>query len=206
MLKRFIKVAAALLILFVVCYVALYLKATSAEEEVERAWAKTFIDLDSLPAQFPPGDKNATALMLEEMFKPGGSLGLDGGESGYGFRPPWKNGWDIFETRMRTEAADRIPEDARRYFETHQSDLLNLYKQIQREPPSWEIDIEKFPVSPTPSLALQQAILRLFLLDAMNKSASGRSKEALEALEAAWTANRSLRNRPEAVTQIMAMM
>jgi hypothetical protein len=51
----------------------------------------------------------------------------------------------------------------------------------------------------------QRAIAQLFLLDAINKSQQGKSKEAAEAMEAAWMANSSLRSRPELITQLIAM-
>jgi hypothetical protein len=67
------------------------------------------------------------------------------------------------------------------------------------------MDIEKFSACPIPNLLQQRAISRLFLLDAMNKSQQGKSKEAAEAIEAAWIANSSLRRRPELITQLIAM-
>lgn len=194
-LRRFIQAAAILIVLFALCYVGLYLKASSAERKVEQAWASTFIDLDSLPSRFPQTDKNATAALLEEMFKDGGKLGMRGIKC----LPPWENGWEAISIE------GQLPEDARSYLETHQSELLSVYGQIRKEAPQWDMDIEKLSACPTPNFLRQRAISQLFLLDALNKSQQGKSKEATEAFEAAWLANSSLRRRPELITQLISM-
>ncbi|MEW6208451.1 MAG: hypothetical protein AB1631_08785 [Acidobacteriota bacterium] len=194
-LRRFLLISALLCVLFAICYVALYVKSSSAEREVERAWAATFIDLQSLPSRFPQTDKNATAILMEDMFKDGGKLGMRGTEC----LPPWKGEWKI----MGMEG--RIPEDVRSYLEAHQSDLLMIYGRIREEAPQWEMDIEKLSACPSPNFLRQRAISQLFLLDAINKSQQGRSKEAAEAMEAAWIANSSLRRRPELITQVISM-
>lgn len=193
--RRLLLIAAILVILFALCYAGLYLKASSAEREVERAWASSFIDLDSLPSRFPQTDKNSTAILLEEMFKDGGKLGMRGIEC----LPPWKGEWKVMEIE------GRIPQDARIYLEAHQSELLSMYEQIRREAPQWDMDIEKLSGCPTPNFLRQRAISQLLLLDAIDKSQQGESKESAEAFEAAWRANSSLRSRPELITQLISM-
>jgi hypothetical protein len=194
-LRHFAQAAIILIVLFALCYVGLYLKVSPMEKEVEQAWAETFSNLDSLPSRFPQTDKNQTAILLEEMFKDGGKLGLRGLEC----LPPWDRGWKL------VDSGGPVAQDAQNYLEAHQSELLSMYEQIRRQAPQWEMDIEKFSACPIPNLLQQRAISRLFLLDAMNKSQQGKSKEAAEAIEAAWIANSSLRRRPELITQLIAM-
>jgi hypothetical protein len=112
-LRRLLLAAAVLAVLFAICYVALYVKSSSAEREVERAWAATLIDLQSLPQRFPQTDKNATALLLEDMFRDGGKMGMRGTDC----KPPWKDEWKV----MGIEGP--LPDDVRKYLQSHQSDL-----------------------------------------------------------------------------------
>ncbi len=76
---------------------------------------------------------------------------------------------------------------------------------IHGEKPVWEMDVDKMLAAPVPNLVGHLDIQKLLLGDALARAGAGDLDGALRDLEASWRLNRSLRDRPALITQLVAV-
>lgn len=194
-LLRLVRVGGPTL-LFILCYIILSLWASVQEQAVDQAWMAMRIDPRTLPSRFPTTQSNTTAHMLSDMIK----------------RLP--RPLPLHEEFVRgildtpTDDIPPLPEDLRRYLQVHATQLMALYAQVQRESPQWDFDLEKaakYTDAPVPDFLEHRNWTLVFASDILEKTRQGEPHEALAAFSAAWTINAALRQRPEVMSQRIAM-
>jgi hypothetical protein len=186
-----------------VCYIGLNALASSKHETTSRAWSRTLFDLSSIPVRFPKTEANATARMLDEVLKEHDNrFNLTAGAKD----APWAGSWSILHSQLDTPSDSIfLPNDVKDYLSLHATAFQLIYDQIHRQAPQWETNVEKLIDAPVPQISSIQTINNLIALDVLNKTEQNKTKEALEAFEASWKITESLRNRPELLSQLIAM-
>jgi hypothetical protein len=163
--------------------------------------------------EFPKSGMNETARQLEEvttrlgMFNPmpqrlyGGERKGATGPFGAVDIPPYV----LNQLRRPNDVVDPLPEGTQDYLRKHRADLDAIYGLLQQsEGPRWETDVSALVQAPVPGLMYHRQLHGLFALDILNKTRQGQSASALQALEASWRINQSLRRRPELVSHMSA--
>lgn len=72
-------------------------------------------------------------------------------------------------------------------------------------PPEWETRVLAGFDAPTPNLSAHVGLQRLLAAEALNRARLGLIPEAERALNASWTLNSSLRERPDPISQLIAI-
>lgn len=170
--------------------------ATSRQSDVK-------FDPYAIVARFPNTGDNATATSLYGLVEPGtGGFQLKerGGEPREGARGIlWKE---------LTDTSDEIrpfPATLSDYLEAHGSVFAAAYAQVRKEPPRWRSGLGNSDLKiEIPQIGPLSGLFNLVILDILENIRLGRKEKALEAFEAGWTVNQSMRERPELVSQIMA--
>ena len=189
------------------------------EEPVQQAWAKmtgktpdTYFQ--AALQQFPKSGMNETARRLEELttrlgiFNPMPNRLYDGQRKN--FVGPFDTldapAYVVSQSRKPTDDIDETPAKLQDYLKNHRADLDALYSLIQRsEVPRWETDIALLSRAPVPALYYHRQLQGLIGLDILEKTRKGEAAAAQAALEASWKINQSLRERPEFLSQMIAM-
>jgi len=188
------------------------------EQPVHKAWQQMTGKtpegyFQAMLQQFPKAGMNETARQLEELttrlgiFDPMPNR-LYGGER--------KGATGRFGTvdvpthvlshlRKPSDDLDEAPAELQHYLKNHRADLDALYVLLQSgEVPRWEADVSALVRAPAPGLMYHRQLHGLIALDILDKTRQGRSASALQALEASWKINQSLRRRPELISQMGA--
>src|SRR5262249_54254811 len=88
----------------------------------------------------------------------------------------------------------------------HADDLADLYALVRHsEVPRWEMDMGLLLKAPVPGLTYHRELLDLIAADILEKTRRGRYQQALEAFEASWKISQSTRERPELISQLIAL-
>jgi hypothetical protein len=94
----------------------------------------------------------------------------------------------------------------RLYLEARGRDLDAIVNFLStRESPAWKIDVSLGPEAPIPNLLGQIRLQKLLVAHALNRAHLGREDEAERALHASWMLNGSLRDRPDVLSQLIAI-
>jgi hypothetical protein len=192
-----------LLMLFAAYYVGFSILASSKEQSVNEAWAKTLGGPFDPIAKFPKTTKNASAQMIEDMTNPD--------KSQFGLKrplqqPAWEGGWKVLDNEL-DKSADQpvtLPSEVKDFLNAHQKQFSAVYNQIRKEGPVWDQDLSKGSLAPIANVSAMMAISRLIALDALNKKQSGQTAAAREASDAALKIDATMHNRPGTVYLIAA--
>jgi len=163
--------------------------------------------------QFPKSGMNEAARQLEELttklgiFNPMPNRLYDGERKGV-TRPFGAVDVPVYvlnQLRRPNDVVDPLPEGTQDYLRKHRADLDAIYVLLQvSEEPRWEANVSALIQAPAPNFIYHRQLQGLISLDVLDKSRQGQSKAALQALEASWKINQSLRGRPELVSQMIA--
>ena len=200
--------------------VALYSshEARRMEETVNQTWIKATGQTpqeayESILKHFPKSGKNKSAIEVEKIAARLGveypEPGKEGGSRAHGQIGPFysEDGPPFLKTQLAKpfDEIDPPPPYIQEYLHTHRSDLDELYALVlQNENPQWEIDIQKGFSAPVPSLFFDRRLQAIITVDILEKTRRGEHKKALEAFEASWKINQSLRNRIEMISQYIS--
>ena len=110
------------------------------------------------------------------------------------------------QLESETDDIAEPPQDVKTYLRDHAEDLSKLENLVLRtDAPTWETNFGLLAAAPVPNwrslLRLQAAIA----LDSLQQSRLGRTRDALKGLEVSWKINESLRERPDVMSQQIAM-
>ena len=164
--------------------------------------------------QFPKSGMNETAQQLEELttrlgiFNPMPNRLYDGQRKN--FVGPFDTldapAYVVSQSRKPTEDIDEVPARLQDYLKAHRADLDALYSLIQRsEVPRWETDIALLSRAPAPAVFYHRQLQGLIALDILESTRKRETAAAQAALEASWKINQSLRERPEFLSQMVAL-
>jgi hypothetical protein len=180
------------------------------------AWNRIGVDLESFPKRFPARRSNESALTLERLAAP---LGIELGWERRPGRPEPparpKSDKDASESLIRfiheelgssTDERTTLPAEAGRYLETHRRDLDEIRDALLGGAlPEWESDFQRILESPTPGGVGQLRLQNLLLGAALEASNAGDGDGAIRYVEASVALNRSLRSRPDWLSQLIAI-
>jgi len=189
------------------------------EQPVNNAWQQITgktpgAYFQSVMQQFPKSSMNETARQLEKMTTRLGIINpmpnrLYGGERKRGTGPFGTVDVPIHvlsELRKPTDDLSEAPAELQRYLQNHRADLDGLYSLIQRsDVPRWETDLSQLVGAPVPQLFYHRQLQGLIAFDILEKTRTGENESALRALESSWKINQSLRDRPELLSQLIAV-
>ena len=189
------------------------------ERPVQQAWVEMTGRtpegyFQTILQQFPKTGMNETARQLEELttrlgiFNPMPNRFYDGQRKN--FVGPFDTldapTYVVSQSRKSTDEIDEAPAKLQDYLKNHRADLDALYSLVQRsEVPRWETDIALLSRAPVPALFYHRQLHGLIALDILEKTRKGETASAQAALEASWKINQSLRERPEFLSQMVAL-
>jgi hypothetical protein len=163
----------------------------------------------SVLRRFPQGTDNRTTMEIGAI---GEHLGIfqleaDKGET----LPIWCGVHDVppYVKEQLERETDDIAEpsqDVKTYLRNHAEDLNKLENLVLRlDAPRWDTNLGLLTAAPVPNL---RSLLRLYAalaLDSLHQSRLGRNRDALKGLEVSWKINESLRERPDVMSQYIAL-
>ena len=189
------------------------------EKPVQQAWVEMTGKtpegyFQTILQQFPKTGMNETARQLEELttrlgiFNPMPNRLYDGQRKN--FVGPFDTldapAYVVSQSRKPTDDIDEAPAKLQEYLKNHRADLDALYSLVQRsEVPCWETDIALLSRAPAPAVFYHRQLQGLIALDILEKTRKGETASAQVALEASWKISQSLRERPEFLSQMVAL-
>jgi len=189
------------------------------EKPVQQAWAEMTgktpdAYFHAALQQFPRSGMNETARQLEELTTRLGILNpmpnrLYGGQR-KNFVGPFDTldapTYVVSQSHKPTDDIDEAPAKLQDYLKNHRADLDVLYSLVRRsDMPRWETDIALLSRAPAPALFYHRQLQGLIALDILEGTRKGETAAAQVALEASWKINQSLRERPEFLSQMVAL-
>jgi hypothetical protein len=220
--KIFVGSASGLAGLIAVWIIGGNLLAAQQEKEIHKEW-------EEFAKQFPKTETNDSALKLEALTA---KLGFRLYNSG-GFKFPTDSYADLDATKADKQDYQAIgkelsayietliknPNDAvvvpsenlRRYLTSKASTLAAIRTHVlNNEVPNLEINIDYLkegdPSFALPSLLGFVNLQKILALDILEKNRQGQTSEALATLEVSWKINKILRDRPELIHQLVALI
>ncbi|MBX7220256.1 MAG: hypothetical protein K1Y36_09960 [Blastocatellia bacterium] len=180
---------------------------------VNRSWAQTELPLENFSHRFPPTKPNQTALQLQEIGKRFDLMFI---------RTQTQQDRNLIESMLRTtrlvgdyvqsqvqknsSELDPLPPALQQFMASHQADLQALKHVLEANPaPVWEMDLALAEQAETPNLLACRGLASLLAVDILENTRQGKHQEALRSFELSWKANESLRNRPELISQLIAV-
>src|SRR5262249_54794664 len=106
-----------------------------------------------------------------------------------------------------TDDIPPLPAALKRSLQAQATRLEELYTQVQRERPQGDFDFAQLAHDDVslPQFDAHRDLTLLLVADILDKTRQGKTREALEALVAAWTINASPRQHPVSLSQQIAM-
>jgi len=189
------------------------------EKPVQQAWAEMTgktpdAYFQAKLQQFPKSGMNETARQLEDLTTRLGIFNPMPNRLYNGQRKNFVGPFDtldaptyvVSQSRKPTEDIDEAPAKLQDYLKAHRADLDALYSLVQRsDMPRWETDIALLSRAPAPALFYHRQLQGLIALDILETTRKGETAAAQAALEASWKINQSLRERPELLSQMIAL-
>lgn len=190
--------------------------AANKSRYVERRWEESLGAPAELFARYPRTDANASALELERLTL---RLGLDITPRfrDRGERPgrPSKSllafkrslsRWFDAQLGHPYRGIDEPPAEVTSFLDRYAVELEAVRRHlIEEEVPVWESQFDRLFEAPVPNLLGHLDLQKLLLADALARSRKGDADVALRDLEASWKLNRSLRDAPVVITQLIAV-
>ncbi len=177
--------------------------ASVDERAPQRAWAAGLGSVESLPVRFPKRDASEAATKLIDLAIP---LGIDfTPRSGPNPSPSTPPVLKEFGTWLKTEqeSADRnlseVPPDVDSFLGTRVGPLDAVRDHLLRGGEVvWPVDVEANATQPFPNLLAHMHLSRILVV-------RGLATRSWPDLEAAWRLSRSLQERPELISQLIAL-
>ena len=189
------------------------------EKPVQQAWAEMTGKtpegyFESVLQQFPKSGMNETARQLEDLTTRLGIFNPMPNRSYDGQRKNFVGPFDtldapvhvVSQSRKPTDDIDEAPAKLQDYLKNRRADLDALYSLLQRSGmPRWETDIALLSRAPIPALFYHRQLQGLIALDILERTRKGETAAAQAAFEVSWKINQSLRERPELLSQMIAL-
>ncbi|HEY9650692.1 MAG TPA: hypothetical protein V6C95_08520 [Coleofasciculaceae cyanobacterium] len=198
------------------------LLAAKQEKEINQAW-------EQFAKQFPKTETNDSALKLQTLTA---KLGLElyysrrlksptDSSAGLALTEADRQAYQAINGELgayitalieRPNDAVAIPsENLRRYLSSKAATLDAIRSHVlNNEVPTFEINIDYLnegnPSVPLPSWLGMVNLQKILALDILEKNRQGKTSEALATLDVSWKINKSLRNRPELIAQLVALI
>ena len=186
------------------------LRAPGAEAD----WRKEFGDPDRKLAAFPRHEDSETSVRLVELAR---IVGVDlarpksqqpgGLESGD--KRILSQAISHYDEEELTKPSGEIepPSDAvRDFLEERNREIGDVVTFLSTsESPEWKVDVLLGYEAPIPNLLGQIRLQRLLIAQALSRAQLGREDEAGQAFRASWNLNASLRDRPDVISQLIAI-
>ena len=185
------------------------LRAPGAEAD----WRKEFGDPDLTLAAFPSHEDNEKAVRLIELAR---TVGIDlarhksqqpSGESDDKRASSRAiSHYDEAELTRPGGIVEPPPEAVRAFLEARDREIGDVVSFLSTsEPPAWKVDALLGYEAPIPNLLGQLRLQRLLVAQALNRAQLGRENEAEQVFQASWNLNASLRDRPDVISQLIAI-
>lgn len=98
------------------------------------------------------------------------------------------------------------PQTVLAFLETHHSEISKIVSFLSTsKPPAWKMKVSLRSEAPIPNLLGQIRLQQLLVTEALNQTRIGEQGEAVRAFRASWTLNKSLRDRPDVISQLIAI-
>ena len=185
--------------------------ASQQEQRSQQEW-------QALTAQFAHPSANQTALQLEALSASLGInlLGVQSDRSSVSQAEIKQT--DAIHQELQaflerqleddTDAIEPLPQRLQNYLKVHATQLEAIRQQgLQGEMPQWE-SATPYPgvTQVRPTFAGFVKLQRLLVADALERHRLGQSEAAIASLEASWRLNQALRDRPELMSQTVALI
>jgi hypothetical protein len=190
--------------------------ARHRERQVEADWVRSFGPLQQLLDRYPKTTTNESARKVELLAKP---LELDltpkSSDTITADAKASTSARKIREAILRylrsqlekpDAAIDAPPSDVNSFLSGHASDLVAISNQLTKaEPPRWSFDPAGLPGrQPIPDVYGLIGLQRLLVAYALVESRNGDSVTANRVLDASWNLNRTPREMPDVMCQLIA--
>jgi hypothetical protein len=186
------------------------LRAPGAEAD----WRKEFGDPDRTLAAFPSHEDSEKAVRLIELAR---TVGIDlarsksrqpgGGESGD--KRALSRAISQYDEAELTRPGGKVeppPGAVRAFLEERDREIGDVVTFLSTSgPPEWKVDVRLAHEAPVPNLLGQIRLQRLLVAQALNRAQLGRENEAEQVFHASWNLNASLRDRPDIISQLIAI-
>jgi hypothetical protein len=218
MLNRILWTTLAVLVTLVIVAFLLGSRLSSNKAAtVEAGWDRTLGSLEEILERFPARHANEAAMELERLTA---ALGIDiASRVDAGRSRPSKEAARKFakiklqlgnylerKVELPKRAAVLPPEQLRRFLEANKGTLLAIRDQLlEGELPLWGLRIDSHLDVAFPNLLGHVNLQKLLVADALAKNESGKSADALLALDACWRLNGAIRDDPYLITQLVAI-
>src|ERR1700737_1022097 len=189
-------------------------KAALREPGAEQDWRREFGDPARTLSAFPRREEREAATRLIELAH---SVGIEMARPKEGQKPPRESN----SAKKLTEAirdygnaelgrpggsVSPPPEAVRIFLEASGPDIDTILNLLSSpEPPVWKSDVCLGGEAPIPNLLGQMRLQRLLVARALSRAHVGQEGEAERVLRASWSLNASLRDRPDVMSQIIAI-
>ena len=188
-------------------------QAAPREAVAEQEWRREFGDPDQILSAFPRCEDNESARRLIELAHVVGIDMIRRDTTSPVIEPQAERALNqAVADYVRAEltrpggSVSAPPESARVHLERHSHDIDAIVDfLLSTAPPVWKIDVLGEPYAPSPNLSGQIRLQRLLVAQALNRARLGDEAAAERALSASWTLNASLRDRPDVLSQLLAI-
>jgi hypothetical protein len=190
-------------------------QAAPREPGAREDWQKEFGDPDRTLAAFPDRDDDEVAIRLIALARP---LGVDL------TRPANPTAWTRPRPREAFESSRAVgsyverevtrpggeveppPDVVRSYLEKRTGEIREVVALLLKsEPPSWKVRVSLGYGAPIPNLLGLLRLQRVLAAEALNQARAGRADEVEQVFQASWNLNASLRDRPDLISQLIAV-
>ena len=188
-----------------------YWVASRHVARANEAWARETEPMDKFVARFPSAPNSAAANKLDEMTRPLGIRMIfrrgDRAEQGPNGEVLKALGAAIFKIeRPKRGTVPGIPPEAEAFLARERGRLDAITTHIlDGGPLFWEQDVSKGTGAPVPSLLGHRQLSNMLLGRAWLSARGGQHADAERALEASWRLNGSYLERPDILSQLIAV-
>jgi hypothetical protein len=189
-------------------------QAALREPAARDAWAKEIGDPDRTLAAFPRHKDSQAAVRLIELVGPLGiQMSRPGREQPRPVESPAERAltgalaeYDRSELTRPSGKIGSPPETVRAFLDGCELEIHRIVSFLSRSSSlAWETDVVLGSEAPVPNLLGQIHLQRVLIANALNCAHLGQAGEAEEDLQASWALNASLRDRPDIVSQLIAI-
>jgi hypothetical protein len=191
--------------------------AAAGEPAAAAAWRAEFGDPQALLASIPKqvnDDSTATTLiqrakelginLTRPAVRPDGSLDWPKADNAEVFGSVSE--YVESELRKVDLPISPPPPSVSGFFEAHRSGVDRMIEfLVESEPPRWRMDETAGPESPLPNVSGLIRLQRVLAAEALMRAQRGDGSGADEVMRASWNLSASLRDRPELISQLIAI-
>jgi hypothetical protein len=189
-------------------------KAALREPAAEQEWRREFGDPAKTLSAFPRREDSESATRLIELAHP---LGIEMARPKDGQTPPRESNtaraltqairdYGSAELGRPGGSVSPPPEAVRIFLQARDRDIDAIVNSLSSaETPVWKSDVSLGAEAPIPNLLGQMRLQRLLVAQALSRARVGQEDEAERVLRASWSLNASLRDRPDVMSQLIAI-